>query len=356
MRVIPPVTITDDKYLSSTLPEVASAAYNGAITYALGAKSSVAGALGLITEYESLQAANIGHAPAASPTWWKKLGDTYQVFSMVATYALGERVIDPVAHLVYESFVDGNIGNALTAAVNPPKWLEVGHTNKWALFDLRSNIPTIAPGQLTFTIAPGQRCDSILLYGMVANALEIVGTTSLGVVIYSLSEDLNDREVFDAKDYCFKPFSTKPTVIRFDMPLYSDARFMITLSATAGNVELVHCIIGTNVYVGAVEYNAKCSGDNYSTVDRKFDGNINKMIPRRNVPTNNLTIYIDKFRVRMLRKLIDSLNGTVAAWSGLDDDTDGYFDALVTVGFITHFEFDLDNPVGSLLMLNTESI
>lgn len=355
MRVIPPVIITDEKYLSSTVPEVASAAYNGGTTYPLGAKSSVAGALGLITEYESLQAANTGHAPASSPLWWKKLGDTYQVFTMVATYALGERVIDPVAHLVYESLVDGNVGNVLTAAVEPPKWLLDGPTNKWAMFYLRNNIPTIAPGSLTFTIAPGERCDSILLYGMVANSLEIVGTNG-GVIIYNYSDDLNEREVFDGKDYCFKPFSTKPHALRFDLPLYSGAEFTITLSATAGNVELMHYIIGTNVYVGAVQYNAKRSGDNYSTVDRKFDGAINKMITRRNVPTNNLTIHIDKSRVRMLGKLIDSLNGAVAAFSGIDDDSDGYFDALLIVGFITHFEFDLDNPVDALLMLNTESI
>jgi hypothetical protein len=356
MRVIPPVIITDEKFISSTVPEVASAAYNGATTYPLGAKSSVAGALGLITEYESLQASNTGHAPAASPTWWKKLGDTYQVFSMGTTYALGERVIDPAAHLVYESLVAGNVGNALTAAVEPPKWLLVGPANKWAMFYSKSNIPTIAPGSHTFTVAPGERCNSILLYGMVANTLEIVGTTSLGVVIYSVSEDLNEREVFDAYDYCFKPFSTKPTVIRFDIPPYSDARFTITLSATTGNVELVHCIVGTNVYVGPVQYNAKCSGDNYSTVDRKFDGNINTMIPRRNVPTNNLTIDIDRSRARMLRKLIDILNGTVAVFSGVDDDSDGYFDPLLIVGFITHYEFDLNNPVAALLMLNTESI
>jgi hypothetical protein len=356
MRVIPSVIITDEKFISSTVPEVASAAYNGGTTYALGAKSSVAGVLGLITEYESLQAENTGNAPAESPLWWKKLGDTYQVFSMVATYALGERVIDPVAHWVYESLVDGNEGNALTAAVEPLKWLEVGPTNKWAGFHLKSNIPTVAPGSLTFTVAPGERCNSILLHGMVANMLEVVGTTSLGVVIYSYSEDLNEREVFDAYDYCFKPFSTKPSVIRFDIPPYSDARFTITLSVATGNVELRHCLIGTHIYVGAVEYQAKCSGENYSTVDRNFDGNINKMIPRRNVPTNNLTIHIDRSRVRMLRNLIDSLNGSVAAFSGLDDDSDGYFDALLIVGFYTRFEFDLNNPVEALLLLTTESI
>ncbi|MDP1664140.1 MAG: hypothetical protein Q8L79_03360 [Methylobacter sp.] len=355
MRVIPPVIITDEKFISSTLPEVASAAYNGATTYALYAKSSVAGALGLITEYASLQAANTGHAPAASPTWWKKLGDTYQVFSMVATYALGERVIDPVAHLVYESLVDDNVGNALTAAVEPLKWLLVGFTNKWAMFDSKSNAPTIAPGSHTFTIAPGERCDSILLYGMVANNLEIVGTNG-GVVIYNYSENLNEREVFDGRDYCFKPFSTKPTVIRFNIPLYSGTEFTITLSVTTGNTSLVHCIMGLSVYVGDVHYNAKCSGDNYSTVDRKFDGNINKMIPRRNVPTNSLTIDIDRSKCRMLRKLIEILNGTVAVLSGVDDDSDGYFDPLLIVGFITHYEFDLNNSVGALLMLNTESI
>jgi len=60
MIVLPPLAITDARLTSTTVPEVAPAAYAGGTTYALNATASVAGAAGLLTVYRSLQADVVG--------------------------------------------------------------------------------------------------------------------------------------------------------------------------------------------------------------------------------------------------------------------------------------------------------
>jgi hypothetical protein len=352
MRVIPPLTITDAILTSSSVPEVASAAYNPATNYALNATASVAGALGLITEYQSLQAANTGHTPASSPTWWLRIGDTYQVYSSGTTYALGECVIDPVAHYAYESKAADNLGNALT---DDTKWLRVGRTNRWAMFDLKTRQATISPVPVTIVLTPGVRCDSLGLARMVATEVD-VSVSSSGGEVYSITEDLNTREVFNYYDYCFKPFSTKPALIRFDLPPYTNAVITITISATEGDVEIGASSIGSYAYIGDVEYNAEDDARNFSTVERNFDGTIGDMTPRFSVSSNALTLWVEKPRVNGIRKVRSDLNAVPAFWSGLDDDSDGYFDALLKVGFYTQFKFNLDTPGKAQLTLAVEEV
>ena len=119
MRVIPPLAITDARLTSSSVPEVAPAAYAAGTTYALATRVGVLGLKGLIDVYESLQAGNLGNTPASSPTWWKFVGSTYGVYSTALTYNFGDKVIDSVTHEAYESLTSGNKNRSLT---NVPTW------------------------------------------------------------------------------------------------------------------------------------------------------------------------------------------------------------------------------------------
>ena len=149
--VVKPVTVT--AFVSTDVPEVAPAAYNAGTTYALAATVGVDGAAGLVTVYESLQASNTGHSPASSPTWWKSLGTVYQDYNAGTTYARGDRVQDNTNHLIYESVVGGNVGNALTDVT---KWIKVSKTNRYKAFDTSNSSATTKPNSMSFRWTPGQ--------------------------------------------------------------------------------------------------------------------------------------------------------------------------------------------------------
>jgi hypothetical protein len=120
MKVIQPLTITEDNLISSNLYDVAPALYDAGTTYALGDYVGVAGELGEILIYKSLQASNTGNTPASSPTWWEYSSKTYETYNLFAKYVgVGYRVIDPTSSSIYESLIPYNEYQPLDITATP---------------------------------------------------------------------------------------------------------------------------------------------------------------------------------------------------------------------------------------------
>ena len=352
VRVIPPLTIAGSVLTSSTVYETAPTAYAGGTTYALGDVASVAGSAGLITVYRSLQSSNTGNTPASSPLWWAFVCETYGAYAGGTTYALADRVIDATNHIEYESLAAGNTGNALT---DTTKWLSLGPTNKWAMFDLTTSKATISGSPLTIVITPGRRINSIGLDGLVASSVEITQTVSAVTKFHEVI-DLNSREVLNFTQFFFEPFSNQKSVARFNIPPYTNGVITITITASSGNVECAACVIGSYEVLGVAERSARISGLNFSTIERDFDGGINTMTQRRSVPKATMHILTPKTYVNRLIALKDLLDAQPAFWAGIDDDTSGYFDAMQMVGFHRVFDFDLSEEDYAFIDLELEAI
>ena len=301
MRVIPPITITDAILTSSTCaePYATETAYNASTNYHLGDVAVVAADH---RTYQSLQDGNMGHTPISSPTWW----------------------------------------------------LDIGASNRWKMFDLLRNTQTEQASPLTVVIAPGVRINSLALLGLVADSVTI-SATSGGVSVYTNTQNLINREVLSWYDYFFSPFSTRPSTILFDLPPIINAIFTVTITRATGNVKCGSLAVGTFVYIGDTQYSAESDALNFSTVDRDSVGN-SILIPSRTIPKSNQTISCKKERVNKVRELRELLNAAPAIWSGLDDYTDDYFDALLILGYYRQFTINLEHPSDALITLALEEI
>lgn len=352
MIAVPPIAITDAVLTSTTVVDVAPAAYAAGTTYALGNTVGVAGAAGLVTIYQSLAAGNTGNAPASSPAWWQNIGTTYQAYSSGATYALNDYAQDNAAHLVYQSLTASNVGNALSDVTH---WLLIGPTNAWRMFDLIRDTQTSVPGAMTVVLAPGERVDALGLTGVVADSAAIT-VSSGGVVEYSATVDLDTRSVLDWYGYFFQPFTTQDYVALFDLPPYTNAVITIALSATSGNVACGAVVLGLQEYVGQMQYESTSDVLNFSTVTRDFAGNTATMVQRKNVPKVIGNVFFDKSRINRLRALRDAYNGTPILWSGLDDATDDWFEAFFILGFYMQFTIDAKYPETGVLSVELQEI
>lgn len=301
MRVIPPLTITDAILTSSTCaePHASETAYNAGTNYALGAVVVVAADH---RTYQSLQAGNLGNAPISSPTWW----------------------------------------------------LDIGASNRWKMLDLLRNTQTEQASPLTVVLTPGVRVNSLALLGLVADSVT-VSITSGGPTVYTHTQDLNNREVLDWYDYFFLPFSTMPSLVLFDLPPYTNAIITVAITRAPGNVKCGGLVIGSYVYIGDVQYDAESDALNFSTVDRNTFGD-SLLIPRRTVPKTIQTIFCKKDRVDKVRDLRTALNAVPAVWSGLDNSTDGYSEALLILGYYRRFAINIAHPEHALITLELEEI
>jgi hypothetical protein len=68
-----------------------------------------------------------------------------------ASYGIGARVIKAATHRVYESAIAGNVGNDPAAGTG--QWLDLGPTNRWAMFDQALGTTTVADDAITVTLA-----------------------------------------------------------------------------------------------------------------------------------------------------------------------------------------------------------
>lgn len=351
MRVIPPLTITDEVMVSSSVVEAPPSGFLLGTTYGLGQACST-GAVGkVITVWRSVADNNVGHDPATSPTWWLNIGTTYSVYSATPTYALGDRVIDVASHTVFESQMDSNTGKALSVGT---AWLKIGPTNQRAAFDQLRNTQTVAPVDIVYTLSPGVRTGSIAIMGLDASSVSISVSTG-GTEVYAVSVPLSLRKSFSWTNYFFGEFKTRKAVQFFNLPPYRNAEITITVHKTRGQRGVGAIIIGNAVYLGRTLASITSDHLNFSIVDRDKFGNVT-LEPRRSVPKVNEQVVFDKSLTSVLLDVRDQLNGVPAVWSALDDFRSNNFEPTFILGIHKEFSLNLEPNTHGIITLELEEV
>lgn len=233
-------------------------------------------------------------------------------------------------------------------------WIDVGPTNRWAMFDLLRNTGTTAASPLTVSITPGQRVDSIGVVGMVADTVTVTVTVA-GSTVYTASANLLNRPTSGWYDYFFGAFRYRQEFARFDLPPYTNAVVTITLTRANGPVTCGGVVLGSSVYLGRTLHDAESDALNFSKIDRDDFGTAT-LAPRRSVPRTVQTLRCRKTDVDRILQLRDDLNAVPALWSGLDDQDSGYFAALLIVGVYKRFTISMDQPEDALISLELEEV
>lgn len=302
MRVIPPIDITDAKLISSSVPE-----------------------------------------------------DDYPEWVAGMTYALGDKVIMTSTHKIYESVQASNTGHNPTSETTtvPVWWLDLGYTNRWKMFDLYRNTQTLAASYIEIKLALGERVDSVALVGLIGDTATI-SMTSDDVVVYEKTMTLTIRKTLTWYDYFFESFGVLPAVAVFDLPPFTNGEITVRIDGYNG-AGCGSAVFGKSNYLGQVELQAVSDALNFSVVERDAFGN-STLVPRKSIPKTNQTIMSPKDNTDKLILLRNDLNAKPAVWSGLDDATDGYFNALLILGYYRQFLISLEYPQHTLIQLELEEI
>jgi hypothetical protein len=246
------------------------------------------------------------------------------------------------------------------AGSTPPEddgvnWKDIGASNKKAMFDLYRNSQTVSASPLTVVLAPGKRVNSLALTGLaLVTSVEVVVRVGASIV-YTRTLNLNNRRTLSWSGYYTGEFSTKPSVILFDLPPFSGAQVTVTLVSTSGTVKCGGCVIGTAVDIGDIEYGAEVDSLNFSVIERNLFGDAN-LIPRRSVPKTNQTLLAKKTHVNKIREIRQLLDAVPAVWSGLVNVDDGYFEMLLIVGIWKQFKINAQHPTKARISLELEEI
>lgn len=206
--------------------------------------------------------------------------DSSPAWDPAATYAVGDRVHVAAVHRVFESAAANNTGkdptqpaNQFNAAGAATWWIDLGPTNRSALFDSMISTPTAALSPLEIVLRPGA-FNGMAMFGIEADYLTITVTEGdSGAAIYSYSAPLEGTEPADYYEYFFEPFKPQTQFIATGIEPYATARVSITLTKGSGLVRVGMLALGDLRPLGIPLRGASVEPVDYSYVSTDQFGN-----------------------------------------------------------------------------------
>jgi len=235
-------------------------------------------------------------------------------WSAEATYDLGDRVIKTATHRIYESATDGNTGHDPEAATG--EWIDVGPTNRWAMFDQALGTATTATGSIAVVIDPGA-------VGAVA-LLDVTGST---VRVQTTGYD--------------KTKAAGPGAVTFlDLPGAGDPITVTVLGA--GEVAVGTLLAGALLPLGSTEANPTAALTDYSRKEADDFGEI-EVVERAWAKRMTARARIRTEAIDQVANRIAAVRATPALWIGKDG-----LDSLTIYGFFKDFSIETSEPLSTL--------
>jgi hypothetical protein len=257
------------------------------------------------------------------------------------TYATGDRVILTSTHKIYESLQDGNLNKDPTTETL--WWIEVGPTNRWAVFDTSVSTQTVQSTNITYTLEPGIGINSLAILNLTdADEINIqIISPSAGSpgIVFTQTIDLSLFSPIPDWYNWFFGIKQKPTqFINTSIPAYVDG--IIEIEILGGTDLAVGVIlIGQQQRFGrGIRLGARVGIQDYSRKETSEFGET-ILVRRAFAKKANFDLFIDKAEVDTLQNYLSALRATPALWIGSTE-----YESTTVFGFYKNFDVLLSYP------------
>lgn len=347
MKLLRHETITAAKVTATNLVESATA-WSGGTTYAAGALASVAGAAGLVTIYESLQASNLNHSPASSPSWWQAVQTSYAEYAGGTTYAAGDRVIVAASDKEYVSAQGSNTGHAVT---DTAWWIEVGPTAPWRPFDALIQTQAERLDEINYTIEATGLVDTVVLLNISAASAQVIVTDATDGVVYDETVSLVSTSGIDNWAAYFRdPIRRRRDYPFDDLPAYRAPEIQVVLEDAGETVGLGALVIGRGVELGGTQYGGQVGIQDYSRKAQDDFGNY-EVVERAYARRGQFNVNVPNTRLDAVADLLTEYRATPAVYIAA-----AAYGATVIYGFAKDWALAVQYPTYSILSISIEGL
>jgi len=281
----------------------------------------------------------------------------YTAWNAATSYTVGQRVMRAVTgvHRNFENLIAGVNATlpelATTGAT--PRWLDLGATNRWAMFDNKVGTVSSASTSFNTVLTPGS-ISGVAALGLTGRTLQIqMKSTVGGTVVYSNTVNLDGTIITSFYDWFFEDYQQLSDVTLTDLPSqYTAPEVTFTLSATAGTVSCGTFSLGKVYTLGLSQYGATVGIISYSVKSTDVFGNTT-VVKRQNSKRNNLKLMTDKALFNRTYKLLADLDSVPCVYIGAE--ALGY-EPLIVYGFWKDFSIDVAYPTMNLTNIEIEGL
>lgn len=266
--------------------------------------------------------------------------DDFAEWNAATNYTIGAKVIRLTTHRIYESIVGGVDATPPENATGgeTPKWLEIGPTNRWAMFDDVVGTVTTSSTSIVVVLQAGSA-------GGIA-ALELIGETLVvsikdqpgGSVVFEREVDLDGSQIDSVFDWFFAEREQRTDVVLTSLPTqFPDQEISITITPYSGVAAVGVCKIGLLHVIGSTQYNATVSLEDYSRKVRDEFGRY-EIVERSWSKKTRQRVVTDPIGFNRIYRLLASVRAKPCVWLASDEQR---YQPLVVYGFYRTFEIDV---------------
>lgn len=277
--------------------------------------------------------------------------DDYPAHALDATYALGARVvvIGSDVHLVYESLQAGNAGHV--PAASPDYWVKVGPTNRWRMFDTSITSQAEHPDAISVALATTGITNGMALLNIDCTGIHVQAVdATLGMVYEKTINPALNSGITDLYSYFTEPITRITEMSLTDLPAYSNMRLNITLSNAGRPVRCGGVVVGQVRNIGDLQYGAKIGIADYSIKTRDQFGNFD-VVERAFSNKATWSLWIESRDVDLIKRLLSQYRATPIVYIGAD-----MYGATIVYGFYKDFSIDISYPTYSVCALELEGL
>lgn len=274
--------------------------------------------------------------------------ETVSLYNEATTYAAGEQVRSDTTFRIYESAIGSNTGNDPADAENvPSKWIDVGPTNGWAMFDAIKSTRTTASSSLVFTLEPGEPINSIGLARILGAHVRVVISDGSSDVYDQTHELISYDGIVDWYSWFFEERIQDDTLILTGLPALTDPVITITVGGS-DTVGIGACSIGKSIEIGETQLGGSKEYKDYSTYEDDGFGSI-AVYPRGYSFNTEVQLFIANDRLKFVSRELLAWRGVPMFWL-LSDGVN----VLQHFGFMKRFTPEIQYHNYSLVSLRIE--
>ena len=276
----------------------------------------------------------------------------YPAWVSGGTYSTGDKRIRTTTHRIYEALTN-HTGVSTLPENDATNWLDIGPTNRWAMFDNVVGTVTSGASPLTVVLRPGQT-SGLAMLELVGRSVQIIMKDAPGgTTVYSKTVDLDGSIIDSIYDWFFAPYEQRTDFALTDLPdQFASCELTITVTATSGNASAGVLKVGTVVELGKLQSGPRVGIIDYGKKDTDAFGNT-IIVQRSYSKRASFDVVTDARALNRIYRRLAEIRSIPAIYIGTESDG---FEPLLIYGFFKDFSIVVAYPSHHICSLEIEGI